>query len=257
MARNEPKDYTKWRDQSYWDTVKPISIKVPGRKRWTTDSPPDDTIQGLTEQHAWAASQYLDMSTDTQDYAALNTQFTNEMWGWYDKYEKEGTIGALYDEDYSAEQLDSMGLDVVRIMTDTGEKNGNIIDKDHAKFYETATRGKVDWDFYKDSNAFQQAYKDWGRDLDNKEGITSIEEIRALNPTAWKQAQREGQDEACEPTFKYDEAPKYEPQELSISYKTRRDPIQHPTRLPQKPHSITNVAKVLPNRPTNLPKSFG
>ena len=260
-----------WRGASHWDKVKPQKGTI------EVDDGNDTNYQSLTEQHVWGVSPHLDLgkSEDIIQYAELNTKFTNEMFGWYETTSPSGDEddivtgegGLLNDPNYSAEQLDSMGLDIVRVMTDTGEKDGNKIKKDDSLFYKTATRGKVDWEFYKESNAFQKAYKEWGTDLDDKEGITSIEEIRALNPTAWKEAKNEGQgadawktqwEGKYIPTFKYDEAPKYEPQELSISYNTRRDQIQHPTRRPIQPHSLklSNIKKVMPTRPSNLPTSF-
>lgn len=170
---------------------------------------------------------------------ALETKFIDELYGTVGGEVTDQTFDANGDPLQGAlgrgDVTELWGLDLKRTMKNA---DGTDIKKGDANWYQEVTRGAVDWEFYRNDNAYKAAWNDFnGVDedgntwdpvtgFDGQAGITSIEEIRALNPTAYTGASVQGQGKDSwktewegkyVPKFDPDTAVPYVPQEMDIS----------------------------------------
>ena len=259
---------------TYWDGVDPQVEMVPGPKRWNSDNPPPIPQLYLDDVHTFQGAIHVG-AKNFDDYQKIARKFVDELYG------TEVTISPSGDEDdvvigdagaiATGEDRDHWGLDIRRIMKDT---EGEDITKDHPLYYETLTRGEVDWEFYQngteEDNMYIAAHKKLGKELDDKEGITSLEEIRQVNPMVYEDAMHQARhgempdwmrdwNGKYEPKFDPDDPPKYEAAELDVSYD--RAPMKHwisdeiGDMIMQEPAVLKNIPKVNVERPSNLSAS--
>jgi len=249
----------------YWDTDRTTDQKTTSiHKRWNTDSGQKvtKTRKDLSDLHTFQATPFYDIGdpSDQKDLVELEDKYIEMMYGDDGLVEK-------------GEDLDSYGLDIRRVgMFDDDGKV--LIDKEDPYFFETLTRGEVDWDWYQNDNAFKAAHAQFGEELDDIEGISSIAEIRRSNAVTFQDVIKDGQSNDSwrnnwngkyhpsytrndEGTILYngEEIPKYVPERSNVSYESKLDTAVGPTRSPVKPN--LHIPKVLPKRPTNIPTSFG
>ena len=258
-----------------WETQNIHTGKPYGDEYWDKDRTTTETKkvrsgrtyktverQDLADLHTFQATPFYDINdpTDQKELVELEDKYIEMMYG------EDGLVG-------KGEDLDSYGLDIRRVgMFDDDGKV--LIDKEDPYFFETLTQGAVDWDWYQNDNAFKAAHSSFGEELDDKEGISSIAEIRRANAITFNDVIKDGQghDSWREnwngkyvPSytrgddgtilFKGEEIPEYVPERSDVSYESNLDTVVGPTRRPVRPD--IHVSKVLPKRPSNIPPSFG
>jgi len=171
---------------------------APGREG---DYNPTDPIHNPRHEDYEAPGAHAGTAAGKALMQSIETKFIDELYG---------TTGGVVTDDTFNEAGEAVGgaigagtvttewgLDIVRIIPPD-------LDPSSESYYEHVTRGEVDWAFYRDDNAFQAAFTSmegktvgdltWDANgLDGQPGITSIDEIRALNPSAYQSIVEESQ----------------------------------------------------------------
>ena len=194
-------------------------VDDPNRDNYQPGWPDAGTKEGQDAMYD-LETRFIDELYGTTDRVISDTTFTTDADG--NEIAAEGALGAgIVTQEW--------GLDLKRDLSDLGEDPTS--DKD--AYYEAVTRGEIDWEFYSKDNAYKAAFEafkgdGWteGYGFDDQEGITSVEEIRALNPTAYKDVMADGQGKDAwktdwegkyEPKFDIDTAPEYTPAYQDVS----------------------------------------
>ena len=152
-------------------------------------------LHGWTHTWAGAAQATYDQDQALIDqagrktYDELETAYIDKLYGTTNRMLDEGKTFADAQE-YLQSQIDegvindTWGLDIVRLPY-AGEKGT-------PEHYEQQYSGDINWAFYRTDTTFTKAWAEHldgeGVELDEFDGITSVAEIRAINPKVWEDA---------------------------------------------------------------------
>ena len=277
-------------------------------RAWNSETQSAGTKYSLDNQYTFNIHRqfqniYLETGQINEENLAameqIKTDFVDELYGtnkgWASEDPADMDVGAIEAGEVVNTGDRAWGLDLRRrwdrdYIRDTYGKDE--LEVGSAEYYENTTRGKIDWAHYANDGTYQKAYRravdsGWA-DLDGKDGITSVAEIRHFNSQSnvldkktrenmgihgwWHEWSGKYKD-AYDPNLR----PEFQPVELDVTYTDKQagysfNPNEQETGKPfsgysegtftkvDTPSQVTKpdlkVNKVEVKRPANIPATW-